>query len=664
MAPKSKALPLWDPYETFDVFPNTRNFQCLDPRCWESVDRKDTRKACARLDEMALEDPLVLKDPSGSGEEFLAGLAVLCFCSRHREDPMHEDEIMGKVSEWFGRIEDVLEERDEDTEEEMDESDEDTEEDVEGHDEETEEESEGCDEELQEEIEECDKDTEEGMDERDEDTEEEIEENDEVTEEDIEEHDEVTEEEMEVRGSKKAKKKAKQEEENEVIRLLDEVNGLNEQLLQQTVDEKGMLEKQFAADEQRSTKKQTTMSKEIIQLQKQVSEAEDAKKDVELAKTAHAREKERLERELDRIEKIAACSREVKIKEANELKIQLQDSSAQVEEAARHIDELKGQLEESNARIGSMKRETSEDIRELKGQLDKEREITMVLDELTSQLKKSNTRLEESNISLEESNTCLDENNSCLTESNTRLEEINANLEESNIRLGTRLDESNTRLEESKSHHEVMERQTTVEINKLRDQLDENNTNLGDMKQGSIKEASELKDQLTRCKDIIAELKAAESANIAQCEADKSNNFREDCQTENACDIAGSQQSIDSDDAVEESMAASSHEKNQSTEEVHGLKEKLCDGKAASTMPTSVLHTEFQNLRMWTQFSICGLYVELLFKQRKVEQAGTANPALLDEVLRLREQARDVDRRLASQIVGLSLVSLRIFQGC
>lgn len=628
MAPKSKALPLWDPYETLDVFPNTRNFQCLDPRCWESVDRKDTKKACARLDEMALEDPLVLKDPSGSGEEFLAGLAVLCFCSRHREDPMHEDEIMGKVSEWFGRIEDVLEERDEDTEEEMDESDEDTEEDVEGRDEETEEESEGCDEKLQEEIEE----------------------HDEVTEEEIEGRDEVTEEEMEVRGSKKAKKakkKAKQEEESEITRLLDEVNGLNEQL-QQTVDEKGMLEKQFAADEQRFTKKQTTMSKKIIQLQKQVSEAEDAKKDVELAKTVHAREKERLERELDRIEKIAACSREVKIKEANELKIQLQDSSAQVEEAARHIDELKGQLEESNARIESMKRETSEDIRELKGQLDKEREITMVLNELTSQLKKSNTRLEESNISLEESNTCL--------------EEINANLGESNIRLGTRLDESNTRLEESKSHHEVMERQTTVEINKLRDQLDESNTNLGDMKQGSIKEASELKDQLTRCKDIIAELKAAESANIVQCEANKSNNVLEDCQTENACDIAGSQQSIDSDDAVEKSMAASSHEKNQSTEEVHGLKEKLCDGKAASTMPTSVLHTEFQNLRMWTQFSICGLYVELLFKQRKVEQAGTANPALLDEVLRLREQARDVDRRLASQIVGLSLVSSGYFK--
>ena len=70
--------------------------------------------------------------------------------------------------------------------------------------------------------------------------------------------------------------------------------------------------------------------------------------------------------------------------------MQLWDSGARVEEAAC-------QLEESNACIKSMKRETSEEIRELKGQLDKEREITMELNELKSQLKESNTRLEEGN---------------------------------------------------------------------------------------------------------------------------------------------------------------------------------------------------------------------------------------------------------------------------
>ena len=259
---------------------------------------------------------------------------------------------------------------------------------------------------------------------------------------------------------------------------------------------------------------------------------------------------------------------------------------------------------------------------------------------------------------MEDINTILEENNTRVKESNICLEESNTRLEESN----TRLEESKSRLEGIKRLHEFIGREMTAEIKKLRDQLDESNTSLGDIKHWSIKEASELKDQLTRCKDIIAELKAAESANIAQCEANESNNFREDCQTENACDIAGSQQSVESDDAVEESMATSFHEKKRLTEEVHGLKENFCDGKAASTMPTSVLHTEFQNLRMWTQFSTCGLYVELLFKQRKVEQAGTANPALLDEVLRLREQARDVDRRLSSQIVGLSLVSSGYFK--
>ena len=146
-----------------------------------------------------------------------------------------------------------------------------------------------------------------------------------------------------------------------------------------------------------------------------------------------AREKERLERELERIKMIAVCSREVTIKEVNELKVQLQGSGAQVEEAARHIGDLKGQLEESNARIESMKRETSEDIRELKGWLDRELEMTMELNELTNQLK-----------------------------------------------------ESHASLDQSKSHHEVMEQQTTAEINKLRHQLDKSNTSLRDSRQRSI----------------------------------------------------------------------------------------------------------------------------------------------------------------------------------
>ena len=389
--------------------------------------------------------------------------------------------------------------------------------------------------------------------------------------------------------ARKAKKKAKQEEESEVNRLLEEVNGLKEQL-QRTVDENG------------------TMSKKMSQLQKQVSEVENDKNNLQSATRVYAREKEQLEREMERIRKIAACSRETRIKEVDELKIQLQDSGARVEEAARHISDLKGQLEECNARIESIKGETSEEMRELKGQLDREREMTMELKELTKQLK-----------------------------------------------------ESDTHLEESKSHHEVMERQTTAEIDKLRDQLDKSNASLGIMRQGSIKEASELKDQLTRCKHIIAELKAAESANMVQleCEANRRNYILKDCQTKIACDISGSRQYIDRDHMAAEWKAASSHEKNQLTEEVHGLKEQLCDGKAASTMPTSVLQMDIQNLRMWINCSVCSSYVHLLFKQRKAEQVETANSALADEVLRLREQARGVDTRLASQVVGLSLLSCR-----
>ena len=426
----------------------------------------------------------------------------------------------------------------------------------------------------------------------------------------LEERSKETEREIEVRELKRELKKAKQEEEREVTRLLDEVNGLNEQL-QRTVDENGMLEQQIAADEQRSTEKQMTMSKKIIQLQRQVGEGEGANNAAKLANMVYAREMERLERELERIRKIAVCSREVRIKEINELKPQLQDRGARVKEAARHIGDLKSRLEESNVRLRNMRQETSKDIRELKCQLDRERGMTMEVSELTIQLK-----------------------------------------------------ESNTRLEESKSHHEVVERQTTAEINKLRDQLDKSNTSLGDMRQGSITEASELKDQLTRCKDVIAEPKAAGSANIVQleCEVDRCKHVPEDCQTRIACDIAGSRQFIESDDAVEQLKTARSQEKNQLTEEVHGLKERLRNGKAASTRPTSVLQTEVQSLRMWRHFPICRSYVHLLFKQGKVEQMETTNSALSDEVLRLREQARNVDRRLASQVVGLSLVSYGCFK--
>ena len=403
----------------------------------------------------------------------------------------------------------------------------------------------------------------------------------------------------ELKDAKKAKKKAKQEEKREVNRLLEEVNGLKKQV-QRTVDENG------------------TMSKKTSQLQKQVSEVESAKNNLQSANTVYAREKEQLEREMERIRKIAACSREIKIKEVDELKIQLQDSGARVEEAARHISDLKGQLEECNARIGSIKRETLEDIRELKGQLDRERGITMELNELTSQIR----------------------------ESNTRLEEINTNLEE-----------SNTRLEESKSLHKVMEQQTTAEINKLRDQLDQSNTSLKDKRQG-------LKDELTRCKDVIAGLKAAGSVNIVQleCEAHRCDCAPAEYQTIVGCDIAGSRQIFDNDNAVEQSKAANAYEKNQGTEEVRGPKKQMRHGKAASMIPTSVLQPKAQELRMWRHIPVRRSQVHFLFKPRKVKQVETANPALVDKVLSLRKQARAVDRRLATQVVGLSLLSCRCFK--
>ncbi len=175
-----------------------------------------------------------------------------------------------------------------------------------------------------------------------------------------------------------------------------------------------------------------------------------------------------------------------------------------------------------------------------------------------------------------------------------------------------------------------------------------------------------MKDQLLRCKDIIAELKAAGSANIVQLEyeANRCNYTLEDCQTKIACDIAGSRQCVDSNDAVEHWKAASSHEKIQLTEGVSGLKEQLRDGKAASAMPTSVFQTEVQILKMLRHFPICCSHVHLQFKQGKVEQVETANPALSDEVPRLREQDRAVDRLLASQLVGLSIVDQWMSYGC
>ena len=76
-------------------------------------------------------------------------------------------------------------------------------------------------------------------------------------------------------------------------------------------------------------------------------------------------------------------------------------------------------------------------------------------------------------------------------------------------------------------------------------------------------------------------------------------------------------------------------------------------------MLISVLQMDGRNLRMWRHCSVCSSYVHLLFKQRMTEQVETANSLLADEILRLREQARDVDRRLTSQVVGLSLFSCR-----
>ena len=509
MAPESETYAFWVSSKMLAVFPNTGFFPCLDPQCHRLVDRMELQPASVRLDMMTLKGPLE------TAKNTLAKLALLCFCSKHRKDRMHEDEILAKHSEWVFAIENVVEERGKDSEGEV-----------------------------------------------------------------------------EVRELKRELKKAKQEEARVVTRLLDEMNGLKEQL-QRTFDENGMLRQQIAADDQRSTEKQMTMSKKMSQLQRQVSEVKGARNVGELANTVYAREKERLERELERIKKIAVCSREVRIKEINELKEQVQDSGARVEEAARHIGDLKSQLDESNARLESMQRETSEDIRELKGQLDKERGTTMELNELTNQLK-----------------------------------------------------ERNTRLEKTKSHYEVMERQNTAEMNKLRDQLDKSNTSLEDLRRGLITEASELKDQLTCCKDIIAELKAARSANIVQaaCVVNRYNYILEDCQTKIACDTVGTHQFTDSVDAVEHSKAAGSREKKQLTEEVHALKEQLHDCKAVSTMPTSVLQTMIQKLRTWIYFLVCRSYVHLLFKQGKVEQVETAKPALSDEVLSLREQARDVDR--------------------
>lgn len=97
---------------------------------------------------------------------------------------------------------------------------------------------------------------------------------------------------------------------------------------------------------------------------------EAAKNDVELTYAVYVREKEPPGRDLERIPRIAVYSRESRIKEVNNLKVQFQDSSTRVEEAARYIDDPKSRLEDSNARLECVKREISEDI---KGQLDGER---------------------------------------------------------------------------------------------------------------------------------------------------------------------------------------------------------------------------------------------------------------------------------------------------
>lgn len=106
----------------------------------------------------------------------------------------------------------------------------------------------------------------------------------------------------------------------------------------------------------------------------------------------------------------------------------------------------------------------------------------------------------------------------------------------------------------------------------------------------SIKEAIELKDRPTRCKDMIAKLKATGSACIVQleCEVNRSKYILGDCQRNIACDIAGSRH-IGSDDAVEQLKAASSHKKNRLTEEVQSRKEQPREGRAASTMSSSML---------------------------------------------------------------------------
>ena len=172
------------------VFLNIGFFPCLDPRCHQIVDLTDVQVVSVRLDMIAL------KIPSETDQTFLAKLTLLCFCSKHRKEPMHEDEIHSKLFEGLFRIEDVSEERGKETGGEM-----------------------------------------------------------------------------AVRELRRELKKAKQEEEREVSRLLDEVKGLKEQL-QRTVNENGMLEQRIAADEQRSIEKQMMMSGKIFQLQKQVSEVE------------------------------------------------------------------------------------------------------------------------------------------------------------------------------------------------------------------------------------------------------------------------------------------------------------------------------------------------------------------------------------------------------
>ena len=130
-----------------------------------------------------------------------------------------------------------------------------------------------------------------------------------------------------------------------------------------------------------------------------------------------------------------------------------------------------------------------------------------------------------------------------------------------------------------------------------------------------------------------------------------------------ACDIAGSRRLVDSNDAVERLKAASSHEKYQLAEEVHRLKERQHDDKVANTMLSSVLQMEVQKLNMLRHFPICPSDVHLHSKQGKVEQLEKGDPTPSYGVLRLREQARAVGRRLASQLIGLLVVKLGMFYG-